>query len=193
MEKKLLIWSIKGGVGKTNIATELALRLDLPIITNEPYTTLSVIFDSKRLLQLKPNEKVPNFNHPMIFDFGGYIDNRIVDVIKQVDVILIPTIPEVTDIQMLIHTIMEIKEHNSNMAIIVNKYESEKDIESVQDVINKQFNNIPIFAIKKTRALPNIYVAKKSVKKMMEDSPLLNYSYKKVDKQFDEIVEFLNK
>jgi MinD-like ATPase involved in chromosome partitioning or flagellar assembly len=191
MEKKILIWSIKGGVGKTNIATELALRLNLPIITNEPYTTLSVIFDDKKLLQLKPKEEVPNFNTPMIFDFGGYIDDRIVDVIKQVDIVLIPTIPEVTDIQMLLHTIMEIKEHNNNMAIIINKYESDKDVALVRDIVNMKIADIPIFAIKKTRALPNIYVEKKSIKEMMEGSSLSKFHYAKVDKQFDEIVNFL--
>ena len=35
IDKKIAIWTTKGGCGKTNISAELALQLGYPAITNE--------------------------------------------------------------------------------------------------------------------------------------------------------------
>jgi len=51
-EKKITIWTKKGGCGKTNIAGELALRLEYPAITNEQESMLSVIIPKDRLKML---------------------------------------------------------------------------------------------------------------------------------------------
>jgi MinD-like ATPase involved in chromosome partitioning or flagellar assembly len=192
-KKKFIVWTIKGGDGKTSIAAEIALRLGLPIITNEPYTTLDIIFNDDLLLQLKRDEKVPNYDDcGMMFDFGGYIDERVIDAIKQSNYVLVPTIPEVSDIQVLLNSIMEIKKYNNNIAVIVNKTESDKDIETVRTAV-RQVGEYPIFEIKKSRALPNIYIEKKSIEEMVKTSKISAWHYGKVDKQFEEIVNFITK
>ena len=192
-KKKFIVWTIKGGDGKTSIAAEIALRLGLPIITNEPYTTLDIIFNDDLLLQLKRDEKVPNYDDcGMMFDFGGYIDERVIDAIKQSNYVLVPTIPEVSDIQVLLNSIMEIKKYNNNIVVIVNKTESDKDIETVRTAV-RQVGEYPIFEIKKSRALPNIYIEKKSIEEMVKASKISAWHYGKVDKQFEEIVNFITK
>jgi MinD-like ATPase involved in chromosome partitioning or flagellar assembly len=193
MNKKFIVWTIKGGDGKTSISAEIAMRLKLPIITNEPYTTLDIIFNEDNLLQLKKDEPVPNYeNQGMIFDFGGYIDERVIDAIKQSDYILVPTIPEISDIQVLINSIMEIQKYNQNIVIVVNKTESEKDIEIVKNAV-QNIGNFPIFEIKKSRALPNIYVDKMSIDQMVKTSKIKAWHYNKVDKQFSDIIKFITK
>lgn len=192
-KKKFIVWTIKGGDGKTSIAAEIAMRLGLPIITNEPYTTLDIIFNEDTLLQLKRDEAVPNYSDcGIMFDFGGYIDERVIDAIKQSDYVLVPTIPEVSDIQVLINSIMEIQKYNQNIVVIVNKTESEKDIEVVREAI-KRVGKLPIFEIKKSRALPNIYIEKKSIAEMVATSKISAWHYGKIDKQFSEIVNFIIK
>ena len=192
-KKKFIVWTIKGGDGKTSIAAEIALRLGLPIITNEPYTTRDIIFNDDLLLQLKRDEKVPNYDDcGMMFDFGGYIDERVIDAIKQSDYVLVPTIPEVSDIQVLLNSIMEIKKYNNSIVVIVNKTESDKDIETVRTAV-KQIGEYPIFEIKKSRALPNIYIEKKSIEEMVKTNKISAWHYGKVDKQFEEIVNFITK
>ena len=192
-KKKFIVWTIKGGDGKTSIAAEIALRLELPIITNEPYTTLDIIFNEDRLLQLKKDEAVPNYTDcGIMFDFGGYIDDRVIDALKQSDYVLVPTIPEISDIQILINSIGEIQKYNKNIVVVVNKTESDKDVEIVKEAI-KQIGKFPIFEIKKTRALPNIYVEKKSIADMVKESKISAWHYSKVDKQFEEIVNFITK
>lgn len=193
MNKKFIVWTIKGGTGKTSISAEISLRLNLPIITNEPYTTLDLIFDDDRLLQLKQNEKVPYYqDQGIIFDFGGYIDSRVVDAIKQSDYVIVPTIPEISDIQVLINSILEIQKYNQNIIIIVNKIEKKTDVDIVEKAINS-LGSYPIFEIKKSRALPNIYIEKKSIKEMMKENPLLKYAYRGVNEQFNKIINFITK
>lgn len=193
MNKKFIVWTIKGGDGKTSISAEIAMRLGLPIITNEPYTTLDIIFNEDSLLQLKKDEPVPQYNNQgIVFDFGGYIDERVIDAITQSDYVLVPTIPEISDIQVLINSIMEIKKYNQNIVIIVNKTESVKDLETVKKAVCN-IGDFPIFEIKKSRALPNIYVEKMSIEDMVKTSKINAWHYNKVDKQFHDIINFITK
>lgn len=191
-EKKITIWTKKGGCGKTNISAELALRLEYPAITNEQESMLSVILPKDRLKILEPNESVPNFDCGMVFDFGGYIDTRIIEALKQSDYILIPTLPEISEIQSCISTIQAIKKYNHNIIIIANKTENKDDFQTITEAI-KQIGDYTVFEIKKSRALPSIYTEKKSIKQIMKDSPLLKYSYRKVSQQFDELIKYLEK
>jgi MinD-like ATPase involved in chromosome partitioning or flagellar assembly len=192
LEKKITIWTKKGGCGKTNIAGEIALRLEYPAITNEQESMLSLILPKDRLKMLSPDEDVPNFDCGMIFDFGGYIDGRIIEALKQSDFVLVPTLPEASEIQSCISTIQAIKKYNNNIVVIANKTEIKEDFETIESAI-KQIGDYPVFEIKKSRALPSLYTKKKSIKQLMEESPLLRYSYKKISKQFDDLIEHLVK
>jgi len=94
--------------------------------------------------------------------------------------------------QSCISTIQAIKKYNKNIIVVANKTEAKGDLETVTNAI-KQIGDYPIFEIKKSRALPNIYTAKKSIKKIMDESPLLKHSYKKVSYQFYMLVKYLIK
>ncbi|MCP4481327.1 MAG: ParA family protein [bacterium] len=155
MDKKFIVWTIKGGDGKTSISAEIAMRLNLPIITNEPYTTLDLIFNEDKLLQLKKNEVIPFYkNQGIVFDFGGYIDSRVIEALKQSDYVLVPTIPEISDIQVLINSILEIQKYNKNIIVIVNKTENDTDVEIVKKAIG-QLGSFPVFEIKKSLSVTN--------------------------------------
>lgn len=185
--KKYLIWTKKGGVGKTNISAELILQLNFPAITNETSSMLSRIIPNNRLKILKPDEEVPNYETSMIFDFGGYLDSRIIEVVRQSNYVIVPTIPEISDIQGCIETIQTLKQYTNNIVVIANKTEHKNDIDIVKEAI-EVIGNYPIFEIKKSRALPNIYIEKKSIKDTVANKPLLKYAYKKVLDQFENLI-----
>ncbi|MCC8416975.1 MAG: hypothetical protein LN588_00175 [Rickettsia endosymbiont of Bryobia graminum] len=69
MDKKIVIWTSKGGCGKTNISAELILRLNYPSITNERESMLATILDKNRLLILKDNQNVPHIDCGVVFDY----------------------------------------------------------------------------------------------------------------------------
>lgn len=188
--KKILIWTKKGGCGKTNISAELSLRLKYPAITNEEESMLSVVIPDKKLLILDEKQHVPCIDNGVIFDFGGYIDDRVIEAVKQSNITIIPTLPEASDVQGCISTIQALKKYTDKILVIVNKTEHKTDFIDVKNTILK-IGNYPIFEIKKSRALPNIYIEKKSIKEMMESKALLRYAYKKVSEQFDDIIKYI--
>jgi hypothetical protein len=49
----------------------------------------------------------------------------------------------------------------------------------------------PLFEIKKSRALPNIYLKKQSIKDMCDESPLDRYSYRKILEQFNCLIKYI--
>lgn len=190
MDKKIVIWTSKGGCGKTNISAELILRLNYPAITNERESMLATILDKNRLLILKDNQNVPHIDCGVVFDFGGYIDQRLEEILHISDIIIVPTLPEISDIQGCINSVQTIRNYNNKIVIIVNKTESQNDFPNVQNIIS-QIGKYPIFEIKKSRALPNIYIKKQSVEQMCLDSPLVNYSYKKVLAQLNTLISYI--
>jgi len=189
--KKITIWSTKGGVGKTSICAELHFRLGWPVVTNEEDSMLSTIINSDKLKILKPKEKIQSYNNNILFDFGGYIDHRIVDALEQSDCVIVPTLPEIPDIQGCLNSIKSIMEYNKNIVVIVNKTEDKNDFLNVKNIILDVFN-VHLFEIKKTRAIPNIYINKKSILQIMENNKLLNYVYRKIDIQFTNIITYIN-
>lgn len=189
-DKKITIWTTKGGCGKTNISAELALQLSYPVITNEQESMLSSVINADKLLILEPKQEIPDMDCGVIFDFGGYIDQRLKKVLTISDVILVPTLPEISDIQGCINSLQTIQKYNKNIVVIVNKTESAKDFKNVESIINK-IGTYPLFEIKKSRALPNIYLKKQSIKDMCDESPLEKYSYRKVLEQFNCLIKYI--
>ncbi|MDH5795941.1 MAG: ParA family protein [Anaplasmataceae bacterium] len=187
--KKITIWSTKGGVGKTSICAELHFRLGFPVVTNEEDSMLSTVIDNDCLKILKPKEKIQNYNNNILFDFGGYIDNRIINALEQSNYIIIPTIPSILDIQGCLNTVKIVEKYNSNIVIIINKTDKKDDYNNVIKIFDDLKIN-KIFEIKKSSAFQNIFIKQKSIKEIIKLNPLFRYSYNKLDKQLQVIVDY---
>ena len=189
-ERKFLVWTKKGGCGKTNISLELSLRMQYPIITNEAESMLETVIGPERCFTLSDNDDIPNIDSGVIFDFGGYVDKRLIRAASLSYATIVPTLPEISEIQGCISTIQALKEYSNRIIVIANKTETKADFDIIKEAIS-DIGDFPIFEVKKSRALPNIYIEKKSIKDMMETNPLLKFSYRKVSDQFDEICHYL--
>lgn len=192
---KITIFALYGGIGKTSTAAELSLTSGYQIITNDVYSPLSLILNDDMLLKLPPNQKMPELPDEVdiIFDLGGYPDERAIYAMGQSNYVLVPTKADTNRLKAALDTINEIKKYNSNIVVIVNFAEA-GDSKLVKDVLLHNFPklDIPVFELKKSNAIPNIMTEKKSVHEMVKDGGLKKYHFQSVVNQFDAIMSYLN-
>jgi cellulose biosynthesis protein BcsQ len=192
-----VLWSLKGGVGKSSIAANLAHTLNYGIVTNDVYSPIEKVMPEGRYLKLMPNQEIPaqvlKNNSGIIFDFGGYLDKRIKDAVKVSKCVIIPII-EADDfnVQGLISSIAEIKEITSKVVIVLNKMKKEH-MTAVKVELKKHKYPYPVFEISSSRALIRVVKQKESIREMTKRGGLLAYMYKGVSNQFEELISYLTK
>jgi cellulose biosynthesis protein BcsQ len=191
---KITVYNYKGGVGKTRIALNLALTLELAIITNEIYIpTIKKIIPDENYMQLAKDQDVEIYpeEFDIIFDFGGGVDQRITNAIKQSDWVVVPVTNDHDELEATINIIQEIEDINKKIVVVANRT-AKGDYEAIKKAVSKHYP-YNVFEIKKSKGLKNITKEGKSIKAMVEEGGLKAYSYKALNQQFDELIKFLKK
>ena len=190
------IFSLKGGVGKTSLASALCLELDykgkkVPIITNDVISPLEEVLGKEKALKLKIDEDFPKLkkSDDIIVDLGGFVDERSISVLKKSKQVVIPTIGSFLSISGLIQTVQEVERFNKKITIVLNRIEK-KEVEKVIQFI-RESHDYPIFKLKTSKCFENLLYQNKSVSQMMKDEPLRRSSYKEVHAQLHEIIQHL--
>lgn len=205
MKRRVLIWSIKGGVGKTSIALNLHYTTNIPVITNEEYSLLESVIDSKKKLKiLKSSEDVPSIpsNFDIIFDFAGGVhrDKRIKKAIDQVNTVIIPITPRKADIKGGLATIRELESYgigNRTVIILINNYRNKDELSKIEAFLLKMIKNsslskeCKVCKLKQSKALEMIYDKKKSIREIRKSDPLLGHSFRLVDNDFYKLLKFI--
>lgn len=191
---KITVFSLKGGVGKTSISVNLALTLGFGVITNDIYTPLERVISKESLLKLQQNQTIPDLpdNYNIIFDFGGYVDSRIIKALQISDHVIIPTTSSYLDLQLAINTIEEVKKYNNKIIAIANLITNDDDLLLVKDTFKKMEYKYPILPIKKTASIKNIFSNKESLSSLVSKGGLLKYHYQSAKSQFDKLIYLLN-
>ena len=104
---KILVAAIKGGVGKTGIALNLATYIGAQCVTND-----IVVNDNSDIIQLEPKKRSIPIRFcaqvPVVFDFGASynsLDHKLAHAVKLSDVIAIPTLTDARSLQGTIDTV----------------------------------------------------------------------------------------
>lgn len=156
----IVVYSIKGGVGKTTLSVQISQMLDYTYVTNDSHSSAHNLMPEEKgfLVSSEEYEEIP-YDDRVVYDFGGFKDTRINDIIKKSNKIVIPTLTSIVDVQATLATLKDVIEINKNIIIIVNRTKNNnKSIELKEyllEEIEKLYGkvNIPIILVRDSSVL----------------------------------------
>ena len=175
----------KGGVGKTSFSFSIAKDLDLFLQSN----------DSSIIEQIYPNKaKIstsPQLLDNCIFDFGGFVDRGILDIIKESDFVIVPCTTIYNSILRTIETILEIKKVNLNIIVLITDWTSENDKIYTLEMLESNFTDLDFYFFKRSKILENSMKTGASFKELTEESGLTRMSYAVFYKEYQRLLNTL--
>lgn len=200
--KKITVWTLKGGEGKTTIACAIALEGDWAIITNDIHSDLTSALKEEHYLVLEPDQPLPTKKDlegaNIIFDPGGFLDHRMIDAVKMSDYVIIPVseFGKKLNTERFIASVLEIEQYNKNIVIVLNKIAQENVEEAkkaLKELMSKEFNgNYPIFEIKKNEAFEMMLNTGSSISQIVKKGGLFRRWFQPVDGQLQKLIKFIN-
>ena len=189
------MFNLKGGQGKSSIALNLALTLKMNVISNDAITQIEDILPEDNFLNIGRDEDFPDIeetNIDIIYDLGGWLDNRIFKVVEQADLVIIPMINGIMNNKTSLNSIEQMKKITKKILIIANKTKKD-DYAIICELIKRYFpdDNFPVLELKETTAFEKILEKEKSIGDIVENDKLLRFSYHRVVEQFDEIIKYI--
>ena len=149
---KILVTAIKGGVGKTGIALNLATYIGAQCVTND-----LVVNDNSGIIQIEPKTKSMPIkfcaNVPVVFDFGASynsIDPKLARAVKLSNAIVIPSLTDARSLQGTIDTVNLVKVAGKPIVIIINKFTSATKFKHAKDYLTDALGQLPIYGIRTT-------------------------------------------
>lgn len=139
-------YQTKGGVGKTTIAYTLAKYLRYKYITNDLSTAIT------HLNGQLYNQKIP-LKENTIYDFGGFKNEFVEDLIKDIDIVFIPVINDANSVFRALEALKKVQDKKH--ILIANMIENEKDLIDIKKVIYYHFPKTEIISIRKTKLFKN--------------------------------------
>ncbi len=191
---QIIIYNQKGGVGKSMIATQLALHFDTTIIELDPYGMLSDTLGDEIVYKVELNEEVPSITEgDVIYDFGGFDDLRLDEISKNTNLIIIPFNPTINSLGTTLKSYKRVKELEVPVLFVANAVLNEKDVNESIDFLKENTNDeIEYFTIPHTRALQTVENEGVSIIEFAQSSGLRKHTYKKISNTMQGFVSKVN-
>jgi len=187
---KITIFNQKGGVGKSMLATQIALHFDLKIIELDPYGILKQLMPD-RVIKLGLRDKINENWDNVVFDFGGFDDLRLQQTAEQSDLVIIPFNPTLLSLGGTLKSYYKVKDFN-NVLFIANGYVKEQDVKDAVEFLEENLKEeIDYFAIPFTRAVQTAENEVVSIIDLPKQGGLKKHTYSKIAKTFEELMRVI--
>jgi len=185
---KVAVISNKGGVGKSSISFLIAKHFEAYCLSNDG-SILEKIYDKGKIVEELP---VVNDDVNMVYDFGGWADNKSVKVISDCDKVFIITNLDPNSIEKMITSMETLKTYNKNISVIINKIDNSK-LKKYQSSIDFIENNVdvPIFKLNQSEGIVNAYFEGLNLLEMINSNGLNKRNYSTIEEQFKQIIEYI--
>jgi len=155
-----VVYSIKGGVGKTTLSVQISQMLEYAYVTNDSHSSAHNLMPEEKgfLVSSEEYEEIP-YDDNVVYDFGGFKDTRINDIIKQAKKIVIPTLTSIVDVQATMATLKDVIEINKNIILIVNRAKNNNKATELKEYLEEEIKkfdsnvNIPIIFVRESSVL----------------------------------------
>ncbi len=180
MAFQIAVLQKKGGTGKTTIAYNLAIELDFFYITNDDSIVPKIYKKAKYL------DPIKYFDKNIIYDFGGFVDKNIIDVLEQVNLIIVPLTSDLNCLKRTKSLINELDSEVLNKVVYVaNIVENEDDLLFINKLLKHDF------VLSKSKMYKNALTENMSVNKLVNKNKLNKYLYRKAYEEWEHIVSYV--
>jgi len=190
---QIIIFNEKGGVGKSMLATQIALHFDATILELDPYGVLSQTLDSDRVYKVGLNDTIPQIKSgDVVYDFGGFDDKRLDTVSRTADLIIIPFNPTINALGTTLESYKRAKQQNIPILFIANAVLKEQDaVDALEYLKETTKDDIEYFLLPHTRALQTSENEGQSIIDLASSSGLRRHTYRKISAKMKELMTLI--
>jgi MinD-like ATPase involved in chromosome partitioning or flagellar assembly len=123
--------------------------LNYTYVTNDSHSSAHNLMPDEKgfLVSSEEYEEIP-FDENIVYDFGGFKDPRINDIIKQSEKVIIPTLTSIVDVQATLATLKDVVQINKNIILVVNRTKNNNKAielkEYILEEVKKSYKDINI-------------------------------------------------
>jgi cellulose biosynthesis protein BcsQ len=195
-KKIISIYNVKGGVGKSTIARELAYKLNATLVDCDK-GGVQEYMESVRVVKIGEDNEIPQDieGEVIIYDFPGKDDERREEAAKASDVVIIPYTPSFYALQSTADSYRQILKSNRCVIMIANMLKDDKDLartkDELEDFLNQHSDvgDIIVQPLHYTRGLQSAENNGKSIYQIRDSSPFNRMNYEKTCRELDAIVD----
>jgi len=182
---RISVITTDGGAGKTALSFALAKELNYYLLSNDDSVIEAVYKDMAQITKELP------IIEDVVYDFGGFVDAGVLDIIKHSDIVIVPCINDLNSKMKAIKTINELKKYNNRFLVVATRLETQQDFKEIKADIREQFQDIEVLPLRKTKMLKNGLEYGMSPLELIAESKQIAYAGRNFIPEYKEILKYV--